>query len=343
MEMNINYDVVMWIRSYLTDRTQYVEINGNKSNQLKITSGVPQGSVLGPLLFLVYINDIAHNISNDITIRLFADDCLLYREINNQNDQASLSQALKAVEVWAAKSKMKINESKSVMLRVTNKTKHVIECNYEMNSTILTEAETIKYLGLTISKDLSWKSHIDRICGAAEKKLWFLRRKLKLATTPVKLLAYLTYIRPTLEYASVIWDPFQSGLINRIEKIQRKSARFILSRYYRTDSVSEMLRLLDLPPLAQRRKLARLKFLFCYQKATSILKPHPILLPGRLETSGQAIIACSQFQKHIWTCTLIHFFRERLRNGTVCRRLFCSRVALKSLRNALKTFYEIES
>ena len=165
------------------------------------------------------------------------------------------------------------------MLRLTNRKKHVIKGNYEMNSTTLTEADTVKYLGLTISKDLSWKPHVNQICAAAEKKLWFLRRKLKLATPSVKLLAYLTYVRSTLEYASAVWDPFQSGLTNRIEKIQRNAARLILSRYSRNDSVSEMLRLLDLPTLAERRKLTRLKFLFLLSKRHFNIETRPYLIP----------------------------------------------------------------
>lgn len=87
----------------------------------------------------------------------------------------------------------------------------------------------VKYFGVTTNNDLSWASHITNVCSAAEKKLWFLRRKLKLAPSSVKLSAYLTIVRPTLEYASIIWDPHHKGLIDKLEKVQRKAARFILS------------------------------------------------------------------------------------------------------------------
>lgn len=97
-QIGINNNVVEWVRSYLTCRTQYGDINGYKSDCLLVTSGVPQGSVLGPVLFLVYINDICSDINQNITVRLFADDCLLYREICNHSDKKMLSDALSSIE-----------------------------------------------------------------------------------------------------------------------------------------------------------------------------------------------------------------------------------------------------
>lgn len=279
--LGINHNITQWIRAYLTGRTQYVEINGSKSELLDVTSGVPQGSVLGPVLFLVYVNDIAQCIKKDIRVRLFADDCLLYKEIKNQDDSKILNDALQVVEEWCEISKMKINRDKTVVFRVTNKTKHVVDFNYTLGTFTLAAVDSLKYLGVTISKNLSWKEHVKNICSTAEMKLWFLRRKLKLASKDAKLTAYLYLVRPTLEYASIVWDPYETGLINMIERVQRRAARFILSRYSQTDSVTEMLQLLKLPPLAERRHVARLKFLFLLWKRHFNINATHYLVPQR--------------------------------------------------------------
>lgn len=151
---------------------------------------------------------------------------------------------------------------KTMYITITNKIKNIHSFEYEMDGKALSRVNHFKYLGLTISHDLNWKTHIDNICSSAEKKLWYLRRKLKLAPEQTKLTAYLTLVRPTLEYASVVWDPFKNNLIERIEKIQRRAARFILSKYRSTDSVTEMINKLNLPLLTQRRRIARLKILY---------------------------------------------------------------------------------
>lgn len=179
---------------------------------------------------------------------------------------------------------MKINEQKTVVFRVSNKIKNVLDHKYFVNSRILATVDTLKYLGITISKNLSWKTHITSITSTAEKKLWFLRRKLKLAPQSVKLTAFLTYVRPTLEYASTIWDPFQVGLINELERVQRKAARFILSKYSSADSVTEMLNQLQLPPLSQRRLVARLKFLFLLSKHHFNIDISDYLAPAKKRT-----------------------------------------------------------
>jgi hypothetical protein len=103
--------VVIWIREFLLGRTQSVTVGGHLSEEVRVTSGVPQGSVLGPLLFLAYVNDIWRNI--DSTIRLFADDCIIYREVNNNNNKENLQTDLNRLEKWTVENAMKINPTKS--------------------------------------------------------------------------------------------------------------------------------------------------------------------------------------------------------------------------------------
>lgn len=256
--------MILWIRAYLSNRVQHVEVNGHCSIISEVPSGVPQGSVLGPVLFLIYINDIAAEISQGVTVRLFADDCVLYSKIREESDQHRLSTSVRSIQDWCSKWKMKINTEKTVFARITNRTKNVLSFTYKLNGSHLVEVDSFKYLGVTLSKDLSWSQHINEICHKALKKLWFLRRNLNGAPPHVKLMAYTTYIRPTLEYAASVWDPYRQNQICELEKVQRKAVRFILAKYNRHDSVTDMLNSLNLPLLSVRRKIARLKFFFMF-------------------------------------------------------------------------------
>lgn len=115
-----------------------------------------------------------------------------------------------------------------VAWRITNKTRHVPNFPNTLKSSEINTDNPVKYFGVTTNNDLSWASHITNVCSAAEKNLWFLRKKLKLAPSSVKLSAYLTIVRPTLEYASIIWDPHHKGLIDKLEKVQKRR----LGSYY---------------------------------------------------------------------------------------------------------------
>lgn len=264
LSYGVHTNIITWVKAYLSNRKQFVEFNETKSEILPVTSGVPQGSVLSPVLFLCYINDITEGLDKSVTLRLFADDCLLYSNISCQEDQVTLNSAIKTVTDWCEKWKMKINYEKTVYTTITKKTKNILAFDYQLNGKLLLKTSHFKYLGVTVSHDLNWKNHINNLCCSAEKKLWFLRRKLKGAPSNVKLTAYLTLVRPMLEYASVVWSPFKKNQIDKIERIQRRAARFILSKYKRQDSVTAMLIQLNLPTLSERREIARLKFIHLF-------------------------------------------------------------------------------
>lgn len=112
----INYELVSWIRTY-----QFVEIGGKCSTSLDVYSGVPQGSVLGPLLFLIYVNDIGNHVHPSTKVRLFADDCVLYSNVTEQIDQENLNSSLHALSKWCLEWGMNINYQKSVAMTITHK------------------------------------------------------------------------------------------------------------------------------------------------------------------------------------------------------------------------------
>ena len=126
----------------------------------------------------------------------------------------------------------------------------------------LQETDTIKYLGVHIDNKLTWKSHVDSIVSKANSVKGFLLRNFKHCSPSIKSKCYQTLIRPVLEYASVVWSLYLVTLINKIESVQRRSARFILNDYSRTSSVTNMLERLNLPPLESRRVYIRAVMMF---------------------------------------------------------------------------------
>ena len=229
--------LLSWIRDFLTNRSQQVILEGEKSNLSDVTSGVPQGTVLGPLLFLVFINDLPDHVTSEI--RLFADDCLLYRPIHSQDDITSLQTDLQSLQVWEEKWLMSFNPDKCEVIRITNKRKNIFDAQYSIHGTSLRTVDEAKYLGVTIQGNLNWKPHINNINKKANSTLGFLRRNLRKTPKNIKEQAYRTYVRPTLEYLSSLsslWDPHikdqensQSRAHNKvIEMVQRRAARHLL-------------------------------------------------------------------------------------------------------------------
>ena len=248
-----------WISSWLTQRTQKVVIDGESSEEVTVDSGVPQGTVLGPLMFLIYINDIADDISS--SIRLFADDCLLYRPIRSHDDVKLLQADLSKLISWSKTWQMAFNASKCYVLRVT-KRKLPIIYDYTVNNTVLNSVPHSAYLGVELSEDLSWKVHIDNIEKKANTVLGFVKRNFYRASEEVKQLLYLSLVRPHLEYASAVWDPHHSVQISKLEKTQNRAARFVKRDYRTTSSVTSMKNSLGWDTLASRRTKKRLSLFF---------------------------------------------------------------------------------
>lgn len=275
--INLDVNILKWLECFLSNRTQYVVANGFISTHCSVTSGVPQGSVLGPLLFLIYINDLPNTLSS--TIRLFADDCVIYREILDSADQSALQSDLNKISTWCDTWLMKLNTNKCKVMRVTRQKHNTTACTYILNHDPLTKVSCYKYLGVYISDNLSWQTHIDHITSDANRMLGFLRRNFALASADIKLVLYKTLVRPKLEYASSIWDPHINSLLHDIEAIQNRSARFILSNYFRTASVSSLKSSLNLLDLSVRRKISRLCLFHKIYHANSTLKDSMLFPP----------------------------------------------------------------
>ena len=171
----IRNDTLQWISAWLSGRTQKVVLDGVCSDPALVLSGVPQGSVLGPILFLIFINDLPDNINS--TVRLFADDCVLYRNIRGSEDQQLLQDDLEKLALWEEAWLMKFNVAKCHSMRVTKHPAHKqIVHGYLLHNQILENVSSAKYLGVQITDDLDWGQHINEITRKAFVEIWLLHQ-----------------------------------------------------------------------------------------------------------------------------------------------------------------------
>ena len=245
----IRNKTLAWIQSFLAERHQKVVLDGKTSSSSPVTSGVPQGTVLGPLLFLIYTNDLPSRVSS--TARLFADDCLLYIVISSQEDAASLQEDLDRLQEWESDWQMAFNPNKCEHIRITNK-KKIVQSSYQIHGHVLKETTKAKCLGVTIDKTLSWNIHIDTVTKRANQTISFLQRNLSSCPKDIKEASYMTLVRPQLENAATVWDPATKTGINKVEAVQRRAARSCQNDYRRTSSVTSMIQNLGWEELQYR-------------------------------------------------------------------------------------------
>ncbi len=232
---------------------------------------MPQGSVLGPLLFLIYINDLPEHVSSS-KVRLFADDTAIYLSLTCASHSAHLQHDLNELDKWESLWDMSFNPSKCQCIHIT-KRRTVIDTHYLLHSTQLESVTSAKYLGITFSNDLTWNNQIDNITKKENQTLGFLRRNIKVHSEPLKSTAYKTLVRPQLEYCSSVWSPHTETAINQIESVQRRAARWVKRDYTRTSSVTEMMSSLQWRPLELRRIDQRLIMFYKIITRSSLYPP----------------------------------------------------------------------
>ncbi len=265
-----------WISSFLSGRTQRVLVEGDHSTTATVSSGVPQGSVLGPCLFLFYINDMPDNVES--TVRLFADDTIVYAALKPTSNSITLQHDLDKLARWEKDWNMEFHPDKCEVIPITRK--KVPQYNkYTLNGHTLEITDTAKYLGVNINSNLSWNKHIDSITSKANKTLGFLRRNVKVSSPKIKAQAYMSLVRPTLEYASSVWNPYTKQNIEKIEMVQRRAARFTLNRFHNTSSVTNMVELLGWRSLEYRRLDASLCLFYKIVNGMVLIPADQYLIP----------------------------------------------------------------
>jgi len=255
-----------WIATFLSNRSQIVVVEHCFSQSSPVKSGVPQGSVLGPVLFILFVNDIAGlGETNDVTLKLFADDLKIYSSISSSTAAAHLQGALSDLESWCELWQMRVNVAKTTVLHLGSNNP---KTKYFFNGKDLSFSDEVRDLGISIDVRLSYDKHISNICNKASSRIGVLFRGF--ATRNLRILRkdYVSYIRPVLEYASPVWCPYLLKYIKAIEKVQRQFTKRIsqLSDL----SYGERLAALDLETLEIRRLKADL---LLYYKIVHNLTP----------------------------------------------------------------------
>ena len=211
--------------SYFYNRRQYVALNGHRSVDYSVTSGVPQGSILGPLLFNIFINDICKVL--EVECLLYADDLKVFSRIANLSDCHRLQRNLDLVHIWCISNNMTLNISKCNVMTFTLKQKP-ITYDYQLQKQSLLRPTTFRDLGVIFDSKLSFIAHIETTVNESFKMYGFIvRNSRQFADTATLKMLYCAYVRSKLEYASLVWNPGYAIHINQLESVQRRFLKFL--------------------------------------------------------------------------------------------------------------------
>ena len=323
-----------WFKDYLSDRKQSVIHEGFKSNTKLITAGVPQGSVLGPFLFLLFINDISTIVSSNI--KLFADDTSLYA-VSENNDNITtanqLNEDLTSIANWASQWQILFNPSKTVNVNFTRKQNNPSPPIHFNNQQVLHQP-LHKHLGLTLNAKGNWNDHISTIYEKASARLNILRLlKYKLDRNSLKKL-YISYVRPILEYANTVWDNCSIAESNLLESVQIDAMR-IITGLRRGTSHIKLYRECNLETLESRRH--KHKLILMYKIMNNLTPPYlfqlvePILTQMRHTTSEILDFSISQYLGP--TCIKTVFFPNMMECWNNIDRTIRDAASLSSFNN----------
>ena len=220
--LKINGYIINWVENWLTNRQQRVVIRGNESNWLPVTSGVPQGSVLGPILFLIYINDLEKGINSRVL--KFADDTKIFRCIKSPADSLILQNDLNKLVEWSLNCHMPFNTSKCHSLHLGHDNKKQV---YYLSGERIHHTNVERDLGVLIQDDLDQSQQVGTVVKKANKILGLISRTYTNKTKNNIIPLYKSLVRPLLEYALQAWRPYKQKDINNIESVQRRATRMI--------------------------------------------------------------------------------------------------------------------
>ena len=215
--------ILNWLSSYLHRRTQYVDLFGHGSSEFEISSGVPQGFHLGPLLFLIFINDLP-NFIKFCKLLLFADDTKIFLEISTSDDLTLLQDDLNSFSNWCEANYMSLNISKCKVVRYSNR-RNVINAVYSLQGIQLETSSEIRDLGVVFQSNCKFTTHIRNIGKKALRTLGFINRSLRFIQPSTFKTLYDSLVRSILKYASPIWCPYTKSDIRYLEKIQHRFLR----------------------------------------------------------------------------------------------------------------------
>ena len=255
----IKHQVLKWVQSFLQQRTQRVVVRGEKSEPCNVTSGVPQGSVLGPILFLIFINDLPLGVISPVS--LFADDSKVFSRIISEKNSLKrkksgnyfkgnevLQNDLNSIREWARRWKMEFNVDKCKIMHMGRSNP---QHTYSMDGAELTKSVKEKDLGVLVENNLEFDQHIKGIVGRANRLLGLIKIGFACLDQEVFMNLYPVLVRPLLEYCVQVWSPYKRKHINLIERVQRRATKLVPA--LRDLSYEERLSRLKLTTLEERR------------------------------------------------------------------------------------------
>ena len=217
--------ILAWLKMFITRRKQCVRVRNSYSNYEGVDSGVAQGTLLGPLMFLLYLSDVTSAINEEsCSIILYADDSKIYGNCKMEEDCHELNQNLLSLQDWCAKWQLSINSDKCEILRVGRGN---INFEYEINGNIIPSSDNCKDLGVHVGKDLYYRDHYNIVARNNHHLCKQFRTAFASKNIEFLLFLYKTYIMPKIEYASSIWSPYLKKDVDLIENIQRKFTKFL--------------------------------------------------------------------------------------------------------------------
>ena len=309
----IGYELLSWIQAFLTGRTQPVIIDNALSSYIDVSSGVVQGSVLGPLIFLLFIEDIVDClVSDDVdptSCCIFADDLKLYSSYNVNSDNSSLSNSLINIENSSKQWQLLINPDKCMLMHVGKRLQTSRE--YFIYNKLIPPSDVIRDLGIRYNSKLGFHDYIDEIVSKAFQRINLLFRSFISGNISILTRAFITYVRPLVEYCSYIWSPHQLYLIQKIERVHKYFTRRALhgtDLHYR-----ERLQVLNLESLEIRRIKSDVKLCFKIVNGLYDLDPSKFfeLLPQSFGTRGHSM---KLIKPICYTNCQLNFFSSRVVN-----------------------------
>lgn len=239
-------DINDWIRAFLTGRTHRVVVNSSLSSWLEVLSGIPQGSVLGPILFVLFINDLPDMVRS--TAHIFADDTKVYRSVLTEQDCVELQADLTRLVEWSEKWQMEFNADKCKVLHLGHSNRKAV---YKMGSVELQSTPVEKDLGVFVDDALKFRDHVSHAVNKASRLLGLIKATFSCIDGDTLPRLFTTLVRPHLEYGNIIWHPRHRIDKLQIEKIQRRATKLI--PHLKHLPYEERLQVLKLPSLDFRR------------------------------------------------------------------------------------------
>ena len=282
----IKGEIHRWIRNFLIGRTQRVIVNGEYSEAASVSSGIPQGSVLGPILFLIFINDLPEILQS--IVKLFADDTKLYRTIVDKNDETILQNDIDQIAAWSERWQIPFNVNKCKVLKVGKNDQNVKYSMGTLEGRI--ELEQVQYekdLGVIFDTDLKFSQHIQENITKANQRIGLIRRNFKYLNKTSFLMLYKSLVRPILEYCSPVWTVLYIKHSEALERVQRHATKLLHG--IKDLSYPQRLKILDLPTLIYRRRRADMLQIYRIIKGIDQLKQEEhFILAGSTSTRGHS-------------------------------------------------------